>query len=269
MKEEKRETSIDAPPVGFGTPLARIVPIDPGVGFETSFPSPPTLAEASEEIKKVAEVIGDSAVYVLARSDGKTCSKCGDFKPLEAFHLAKAHEGGRDARCKACKSRARGKRYQRDAAKEATAATEWKRRNPIRARVQRLKHYSAIRGRDVDGEATGDRGDLTADEWEEILESYRTIDGGGRVRFQCAYCGARKRRIDLQIDHVLALSRGGRNTRTNVVPACGACNAGKRDRDLRPTLPSPHLAAPSATSPEAERDSIEPAEVAADAFSFP
>ena len=41
----------------------------------------------------------------------------------------------------------------------------------------------------------------------------------------CAYCGA----VDaaLQRDCVLALSRGGRYTLDNVVPACRSCNASK------------------------------------------
>lgn len=66
MKAEKRETAIDAAPGGFGSLLSERERIDPGDGFETSFSSPPTLSEASEEIKNVAEVIGDSVVYVLA-----------------------------------------------------------------------------------------------------------------------------------------------------------------------------------------------------------
>jgi hypothetical protein len=41
----------------------------------------------------------------------------------------------------------------------------------------------------------------------------------------CAYCGATDR--PLQRDCVLALSRGGRYTLGNVVPACGPCNASK------------------------------------------
>ena len=41
----------------------------------------------------------------------------------------------------------------------------------------------------------------------------------------CAYCGS----IDepLQRDCVLPISRGGRYTLTNVVPACPSCNASK------------------------------------------
>src|ERR1700748_1601158 len=41
----------------------------------------------------------------------------------------------------------------------------------------------------------------------------------------CAYCGASDR--PLQRDCVMAISRGGRYTIDNVVPACGACNASK------------------------------------------
>jgi 5-methylcytosine-specific restriction endonuclease McrA len=41
----------------------------------------------------------------------------------------------------------------------------------------------------------------------------------------CAYCGSTDRR--LQRDCVLPISRGGRYTLENVVPACGSCNASK------------------------------------------
>ena len=41
----------------------------------------------------------------------------------------------------------------------------------------------------------------------------------------CAYCGAAG--PALQRDCVLAISRGGRYTMDNVVPACGSCNASK------------------------------------------
>ena len=41
----------------------------------------------------------------------------------------------------------------------------------------------------------------------------------------CAYCGATSK--PLQRDCVLALSRGGRYTLDNIVPACRACNASK------------------------------------------
>lgn len=57
--------------------------------------------------------------------------------------------------------------------------------------------------------------DLSADHWAAL----KTAWGG------CAYCGATDR--PLQRDCVLALSRGGRYTLDNIVPACGPCNASK------------------------------------------
>ena len=57
--------------------------------------------------------------------------------------------------------------------------------------------------------------DLSNAQWSALQAAW-----GG-----CAYCGA----VDkaLQRDCVMALSRGGRYTLENIVPACGACNTSK------------------------------------------
>jgi len=57
--------------------------------------------------------------------------------------------------------------------------------------------------------------DLTDDQWGALLDAW-----GG-----CAYCGADGG--SLQRDCVLPISRGGRYTLTNVVPACRSCNTSK------------------------------------------
>ncbi|MBU8821496.1 HNH endonuclease [Mycolicibacterium goodii] len=57
--------------------------------------------------------------------------------------------------------------------------------------------------------------DLTPAQWEAIKQAW-----GG-----CAYCGASAG--PFQKDCVMAISRGGRYTVDNVVPACGSCNASK------------------------------------------
>ena len=57
--------------------------------------------------------------------------------------------------------------------------------------------------------------DLSPAEWASLQATW-----GG-----CAYCGASG--VPLQKDCVLPISRGGRYTVTNVVPACGSCNASK------------------------------------------
>ncbi len=57
--------------------------------------------------------------------------------------------------------------------------------------------------------------DLTPAEWATIKAAWNG----------CAYCGANDG--PLQRDCVMAISRGGRYTIDNVVPACAACNASK------------------------------------------
>ncbi|GAA1989171.1 hypothetical protein GCM10009777_25320 [Microbacterium pumilum] len=62
--------------------------------------------------------------------------------------------------------------------------------------------------------------DLTVSQWARIREAW-----GG-----CAYCGATD--AALQRDCVLALSRGGRYTIENIVPACRSCNASKSNDEV-------------------------------------
>lgn len=57
--------------------------------------------------------------------------------------------------------------------------------------------------------------DLTAAQWSALMGAWRG----------CAYCGANE--VNLQKDCLLPVSRGGRYTLTNVVPACRSCNASK------------------------------------------
>lgn len=47
-----------------------------------------------------------------------------------------------------------------------------------------------------------------------------------RDRHACGYCGERA----ATVDHILPISRGGRNTWTNTVAACHGCNARKANR---------------------------------------
>ncbi|HEX3005733.1 MAG TPA: HNH endonuclease [Angustibacter sp.] len=62
--------------------------------------------------------------------------------------------------------------------------------------------------------------DLSPEQWAALRELW-----GG-----CAYCGATDRA--LQRDCVLPISRGGRYTLDNIVPACGSCNASKCNSEV-------------------------------------
>lgn len=62
--------------------------------------------------------------------------------------------------------------------------------------------------------------DLTGAQWDALLAAWAG----------CAYCGACV--IPLQKDCVLPISRGGRYTLRNVVPACRSCNASKCNEEV-------------------------------------
>lgn len=57
--------------------------------------------------------------------------------------------------------------------------------------------------------------DLSTEQWEALQGAWTG----------CAYCGTTS--AALQRDCVLAISRGGRYTLDNVVPACRSCNTSK------------------------------------------
>lgn len=63
-------------------------------------------------------------------------------------------------------------------------------------------------------------GDLTTEEWQEILEEFD---------HRCAYCQGQGA---LAMEHLTPVSRGGRHTRSNVVPACKSCNSSKGAKTL-------------------------------------
>lgn len=50
---------------------------------------------------------------------------------------------------------------------------------------------------------------------------------------KCVYCGRQTSPLDdFQIDHYVSVSKGGRNTIENLVPACRSCNGQKYNRTL-------------------------------------
>jgi 5-methylcytosine-specific restriction endonuclease McrA len=62
--------------------------------------------------------------------------------------------------------------------------------------------------------------DLTDAQWRTILDAWQA----------CAYCGTGDG--TMQRDCVIPISRGGRYTVDNVVPACRSCNASKCNTEV-------------------------------------
>lgn len=62
-------------------------------------------------------------------------------------------------------------------------------------------------------------GKITAEEWQSILKAHG---------YACAYCKTTD--APLEMDHVIALSKGGLHCAANIVPACKPCNSKKGNR---------------------------------------
>jgi len=59
---------------------------------------------------------------------------------------------------------------------------------------------------------------------------FDVLEAGG---FACHYCGRRPPEVELQVDHIEPISRGGLDERENMVASCADCNRGKASRILQ------------------------------------
>jgi 5-methylcytosine-specific restriction endonuclease McrA len=62
--------------------------------------------------------------------------------------------------------------------------------------------------------------------WMDITRLWQVFDRA------CAYCHTPTPLAEIQAEHVVALSNGGANNTTNLLPSCAACNSDKRDLPL-------------------------------------
>lgn len=82
---------------------------------------------------------------------------------------------------------------------------------------QKSKHYKALR--------RGNASELISG--QSLLQRWRQFD------HCCAYCGAAEHRsAELEIEHVVPISKGGPHLLSNIVPACTSCNSSKRRQEL-------------------------------------
>lgn len=84
------------------------------------------------------------------------------------------------------------------------------------------EHADAVRLRTHRKRANG--GSFTIEQWEFLCNKYKN---------KCLCC---KRKRKLTIDHIVPISRGGKDCIENIQPLCGTCNSIKHDKtiDYRP-----------------------------------
>ncbi|MFJ2073212.1 HNH endonuclease [Streptomyces albidoflavus] len=129
-------------------------------------------------------------------SDVKTCSRCREAKPLDAFSYRAARADKRQAMCRPC---------------AAEKVSEWRRQNPEQTRKQTRRRRERVQDSTPEPFT---RADVLA-EWERL-----GIDPG-----TCYYCGAAD---GSTIDHFWPISaEAGYNTPANLRPCCRYCQTSK------------------------------------------
>lgn len=66
----------------------------------------------------------------------------------------------------------------------------------------------------------------------EWISKWLRFDILSRDWFSCVYCGAKAPEVLLEIDHILPVSKGGKNDIANLCSACRPCNSGKRAKNI-------------------------------------
>ena len=175
----------------------------------------------------------------------KTCSKCGETKPLDAFGVHRSSADGLRSECRPCRVIRQREYCEADPdypEKERTRSAKRRVDNPEEARLASARYYVAhveaaaekqrrqraahpeknsvqLSRRRARKLAAPGRGVTTA-EWLEILALADGI---------CTYCHEPAK---LTMDHIVPLILGGAHDVDNIAAACQPCNSSKGARPL-------------------------------------
>ena len=145
----------------------------------------------------------------------KTCTGCGETKPLEDFKKHKAGRFGRESKCKDCERERQRAWRERNPDYVREYMKDWRERNPDYFASHKADHPEiqwAARYR----ERAGKFG------FEPVVEKFTKADVIERYGDQCWHCkGAPFEELD---HHPAPVAAEGRHTLENVRPSCSSCN---------------------------------------------
>ena len=190
-------------------------------------------------------------------SEYKTCTRCGQTKPISDYYWETYYDRPKAA-CKLCCNKATNNARQKDPTKyrkqnlDHYYANKDKLNEQRRAKwpevYEKTKEYRSAQQRQhrkdnphkVRELARNRRAKKRANGWEkyteaQVLELYGTnchICGDSIDLSLSRKIGCESWEMSLHIDHVIPISKGGPDTLANVKPAHGICNSRKRDKYL-------------------------------------
>lgn len=173
--------------------------------------------------------------------DEKTCTKCGETKPLDEFSRDRSKKDGRSTRCRVCRRSADRQRWagnveQINARRRAKYAADPESfRTASRARYELDASYRAARVARARRQRAENPEQLWAGHYRHaarargfapVVEDFTKADVVDRYGDSCFYCEVGEFE---ELDHFYPTSKGGPHTLENVRPACLPCNRMKQD----------------------------------------
>ena len=154
----------------------------------------------------------------------KTCTKCGVLKELNQFYYRKDTNTHR-TECKECTKRAKAIRESLPGVKELRAKKEKERRllhKDTINNVLKLQRSTYLRD-NVRATNTNCRHNRRSSKSDGIKTS-ELIQWHTEQVPLCVYCNSS---VNLTVDHIVPLSKGGTHTTDNLCLACALCNSSK------------------------------------------
>lgn len=182
---------------------------------------------------------------IIHTNPQKVCSSCKEKKETHLFSIDKSTRDGRQSMCKDCHKKSRRQSYLKNKEKEKARAADWLKRYPEKKAKQQSAWYNKNRERVIEKSkqwAVNNRAEfkinqhnrrvkirnthtpITKEQWNFLLEY---------SHYKCMCCGSSE---SLSLDHIVPISRGGKNTFQNIQVLCRRCNSTKSAKtiDYRP-----------------------------------
>lgn len=189
-----------------------------------------------------------------ASAEGALSSKCRDCRRARQQKYLAANRGKSRAWGKASRARRpdeaieRRREYQRsysaDRRRNMTPEDKAKANKTVRERDSMVRADPALNAKRIETHARSRARRLGASRVDRV-DRMAIIERDNATCY--LWCGRRLRAFQVQLDHVVPLSRGGNHTEDNLRVACKQCNARKANRLLSEIPELSHLHVPPAT----------------------
>lgn len=170
----------------------------------------------------------------------KDCSKCGRNLPLSEFTKDRHRKDGLNSRCRDCVN-ANSRRYNKNnRAKIAARKKAYHEENRDELLPKMREYHAANRDRSAERRKAHRRAHPEMMVAQAHRRRSKIAENGGTltaaeikaiVAEDCFWCGIDCSQ-DFHLDHIVPISKGGRNSRCNVAVSCPGCNLSKNAKDL-------------------------------------